>query len=603
MATAPSGAGLGAQIVTEKYNQSVVLANTASAQASAMQTALEQSVYAPPQIDVKWQSLPAPNLPAVPKLPSLPNLSVGAIPGVPASAVPAMGDLSIDDFAVSEPALSFPSAPSLTIGSAPPIPAVGSVSIPTEPTVELPAAPTFLAMATHSFGGIDLHEAWLDKLDEIPELSVLEPTPFNYSPGARYASQLLDSLKATLNARIHGGTGLAPEVEQQIWGRARDRETALALAREQEALRGAEALGYPLPSGVLAGQLADARREYLDKLSGLSRDIAIKQAELEQENVKNAIQAALQLESTLLEDCYKLETLAFEATKAAADNAIQAHNAALERFKALLAGYQAYAGAYDTLIKAEMTKVEVFKALLSAEETKASINKALVDRYKAEVEGRMAVVEIYKARVGAAQTLVELERTKVQAGGEQIKAFVATVNAETAKADLYKAAVQAEGVKQEAYASTVRAYSAKVGAQAERARVNIAAYQANVTAKGMEWDGWKARLQAAVSEAEIKARSASITVDGYRLGASAAEAQAGSYMRRWEADIKQYEAGQTLTFNVAKVNADAITHANDARMEAAKVGLATSAQRVASAWAMVSADARVSDSTNTQINL
>ena len=53
----------------------------------------------------------------------------------------------------------------------------------------------------------------------------------------------------------------------------------------------------------------------------------------------------------------------------------------------------------------------------------------------------------------------------------------------------------------------------------------------------------------------------------------------------------------------AKVNADAITHANDARMEAAKVGLATSAQRVASAWAMVSADARVSDSTNTQINL
>ena len=106
-----------------------------------------------------------------------------------------------------------------------------------------------------------------------------------------------------------------------------------------------------------------------------------------------------------------------------------------------------------------------------------------------------------------------------------------------------------------------------------------------------------------MSEAEIKARSASITVDGYRLGASAAEAQAGSYMRRWEADIKQYEAGQTLTFNVAKVNADAITHANDARMEAAKVGLATSAQRVASAWAMVSADARVSDSTNTQINL
>lgn len=55
----------------------------------------------------------------------------------------------------------------------------------------------------------------------------------------------------------------------------------MALAREQEVMRTAEELGFPLPSGVLAGLLADAGREFHDKLSGLSRDIAIKQAELE----------------------------------------------------------------------------------------------------------------------------------------------------------------------------------------------------------------------------------------------------------------------------------------------------------------------------------
>ena len=601
MAADPSGS-VAATIVNDKYNQSLTLANAASTQVASLQQALERSIYAPPQISVKWTTLAAPNLPPIPNLPALPQLTLAALPNVPAGLAAMVGDVQIDDFVAAPPALSFPAAPSITIGSAPVLPAVGNVAIPTEPSVSMPDAPTFLAMTSHSFGGVNLREDWLDKLNDIPELSILEPTPFNYVPGARYASQLLDSLKATLNARVHGGTGLAPEVEQQIWDRARDRETQLALAREQEVLRGAEALGFALPSGVLAGQLADARREYHDKLSGLSRDIAIKQAELEQENVKASIQAALQLESTLLDDCYKLEALALEAAKTAAGSAIATHNAALEQFKALLVGYQAYAGAYDTLIKAEMTKIEVFKALLSAEETKANINKALVDRYKAEVEGRLAVVEIYKARVGAAQTLVELERTKVQAGGEQIKAFAATVNAETAKAEIYKTAVAAEGTKQEAYAATVRAYSAKVGAQAERARVNIALYQAQTAAKSMEWDGYKARLQAAVAEAEIKARSASITVDGYRLGAAAAEAQAGSYMRRWEADIRQYQAGQQLTFNVAKANADAATHANDARMEAAKIGLATGAQRLASAWAMVSANAQVSDNTNLSIS-
>ena len=107
----------------------------------------------------------------------------------------------------------------------------------------------------------------------------------------------------------------------------------------------------------------------------------------------------------------------------------------------------------------------------------------------------------------------------------------------------------------------------------------------------------------AVSVAELKARSASITVDGYRAGAAAAEAQAGSYMRRWEADIRQYQAGRELTFQVAKTNNDAIIHTNDARMEAAKVGLTTGAQQLASAWAMVGASASISgtDSTTRQL--
>ena len=60
--------------------------------------------------------------------------------------------------------------------------------------------------------------------------------------------------------------------------------------------------------------------------------------------------------------------------------------------------------------------------------------------------------------------------------------------------------------------------------------------------------------------------------------------------------------GACRAFWLAKANADSITHANDARMEAAKVGLATGAQRLASAWAMVSADARVSDNTNLNIS-
>ncbi|WP_270175217.1 hypothetical protein [Diaphorobacter sp. ED-3] len=580
-------------IVNDKYAKSVELADAAARRASDAATAFNASIYAPPQISVQWQTLAAPSLPPIPNMPTLPTENFVEPGGLPGPLTATMDDVQIDDFDIPLPALDFGQAPELTIGQAPVLPQVRDVAIPDAPDITLPDAPQFLQLQTHSFGGVNLHEDWLDKLDEIPELSILQPAPFAYSPGARYASQLLDNLKATLNARIQGGTGIAPAVEQQMWDRSRDRETQIALAREQEVLRGAEALGFPLPSGVLAGQLADARREYHDKLSGLNRDIAIKQAELEQQNARDAIQSALQLESTLLDDCYKLEMLAFEAAKTTADNAIAAHNAAIEHFKALLLGYQAYASAYETVIKAELNKVEVFKALLSAEETKANINKSLVDRYKAQIEGSMAAVEIYKARVGAAQTLVELERARIQAGGEQVRAFVATVNAETAKADMYKARVGAEATKVEAVGALARAYGSKVGAQAERARAEVAKFQAQVAAKGLEWDGWKARLSAATARIEAAARRASIMVDGYRAGAAAAEAQATSYMRRWEADVKQYEAGKELAFRVAQANANAVMHANNMKLEAGKISLATSSQQVASAWAMVSASAQV----------
>ena len=590
MADATSSA---AEIVNDKYDRSIELADAATSAVEGFQDALNNSIYSPPTVSVQWQTLPAPNLPPVPDMPALPDIDLDIPANMPGALDATMGDVQIDDFDVEAPVLNFPAAPNLTIGTAPALPEVRDVDMPDAPTIVLPDAPEFLALQTHTFGGINLHEDWLDKLDEIPELSIMQPVPFSYSPGAKYASQLLDNLKATLNARIQGGTGLAPAVEQAIWDRSRDRETVLALAREQEVMRGAEALGFTLPSGVMAGQLADARREYHDKLSGLSRDIAIKQAEMEQANLQQSTALALQLESTLLDDCYKLEMLAFETAKTAADNAIAAHNAAIEHFKALLAGYQAYASAYDTVIKAELNKVEVFKALLSAEETKANINRALVERFKAEIDGAMAAVQIYQARVGAAKTLVELEGTRIQAGAEQVKAFVATVNAETAKADMYRAAVGAEGTKVEAFRALTGAYAAKVGAQAEKARVEIAKLGARVQAKGLEWDGWKAQLSAASAEVEAAARKSSIIVDGYRIGATAAGAQAGVVSRVWESNIKQYEAGTSITLQAAKMNTDAVLHTNDARMEAAKVGLTTSSQRLASAWSMVGASATI----------
>ena len=126
--------------------------------------------------------------------------------------------------------------------------------------------------------------------------------------------------------------------------------------------------------------------------------------------------------------------------------------------------------------------------------------------------------------------------------------------------------------------------------------------QANAAPQA-EWDGWKARLSASVARVDAASKTSSMLVDGYKVGAAASEAQATSIMRRWEADIKQYEAGQSLTFQVAKANADAVMHTNNARMKAAEIALATSAQQVSSAWSMVSASAQIDAGTRDSYNI
>ena len=591
-----------AEIVQDKYDRSIAMADSALVAADSMQAALNASIYTPPTISVKWATIAAPNLPEVPNLPAMPSVDFavpGDMPGrLDLASIP---DVEVVGFDLQPPTMDFGAAPEVVIGQAPALPQMRDVAIPDAPDVSLPDAPTFLSLTTHSFGGVNLHEDWLDKLDDVPELQLLEPAPFEFKRAPGYASELLSNLKAIIAARIQGGTGLNPVVEQAIWDRSRDRETQIALAREREVMRGAESLGFPLPSGVLAGQLADARREFHDKLSGLARDIAIKQAELEQSNVKDAIAQGLELEGQMMDQALQLDRLSFEAAKTAADHSIAAHNAALERYKALLDGYRAYAMAYETVIKAEMNKVEVYKALLQAEQTKADINQSLVARYKAEIDGRMAAVEIYKARVQAAQTLVSLEQTRIQAGGEQIRAFVATINAEASKVELFKARAQAEATKQDAYKSQVQAYGAYTSAQAERARVAIAKAQAHISAKELEWSGWKARLSAEVAKMDAGAKQSAILVDGYRVSTNAIEAKAASYMRRWEADIKQYEASSNISLQTAKINTDVAIQTNNARLEAAKIGLATSAQRVASAWSMVSASAAISGSVSQSV--
>lgn len=544
---------------------------------------LSRLTYTAPTISVTWTSLAEPTLPTLPATPTMPTIEYDTPSPEPEALALTIPEYNISDFGEVSPVLNLPAPPVLNYGTAPIIPGVNDVTVPTSPVVTMPVEPTYLALNTITFSGIDLHSDWLARLEEIPTLTLASPTPFSYTPGPDYESNLLSALKGILEARMLGGTGLPEAVEAAIWDRARDRETKAALANESEIQRQAEALGFQLPSGVMVAQMRDAQKNYYDKVSELSRDIAIKQAELEQTNMQQTVAAVMQLENTLIESYWKAEQLSFQAAKELADNAVQIHNAAIEAYKALMVGYQMYAQAYDTIIKAELSKVEVYKAELQGEQIKATINTALVEQYKATIQASMSQVEIFKAQVSAAQTLIQLEQARIAAAGEQVRGYVAQVNAETAKVEAYKAGVQAEATKVEIYKTQAQAFSAQVGAEAERAKADLGRYTALIQAKSAEWDGYKAKVQAESSRIDALGRQSTALLEGYKASAQAVESQASLTTKVWETKIREYEASQNIALQSAKINIGAYETTRQMATEAAKVAAQTSAQLAGSA--------------------
>lgn len=591
-----------AEVVNSSFTLAQSYASAATTQLTAFTQALNDSIYAPPTISVTWNTLPAPTLQTMPGAPTMPDIEFHDPGGTPNALNESIPEMHIDNFNETAPTINLPDAVSPTYGAVPAIPAVANVPVPTAPTLSMPSAPSFLSLSTVAFSGVDLREDWLDRLESIPELVLSEPTPYSYALGPEYASALLDNLKATLNSRLAGGTGLSASIEQAIWDRARGRETNVALANEQEVMRTAEASGFHLPSGAVAAQLREAQKAYYDKLSDLSRDVAIKQAELEQENLRQTIDAGMRMEGMLIDYSSKLEQLSFETARAYADNAIQAYNAKMAHFNALLDGYKTYASTYKTIIDGQMAKVEVYRAQLQAEQTKSDFNKALVEQYKAQIEASMSQVKIYEAQVGAAKTLVDMEQAKIGAAGEQIKAYVAQVNAETAKVESYKAQVQGEVAKLDAYKARAGVYATVVGAQAEHSRALISRYSAISAAKSAEWDGYKARVLAESARMDALGKQSAALLDGYKAETAAVQASAELQSSVWQSNMKQYEAAAQITIQAARVNNDATIQTNNARLDAAKAGAQVYAQLTSSAYGMIHASAGVSASGGTSVS-
>lgn len=535
-------------------------------------------------------SAPAISIPALPSF----ETPVWVAPGFPTAFTEVLetGDLDVAPFDDDPPVVNYGSPPTLFDGDMPDAPVVNFDYDDPTLTVNLPSVPDLLTLDIQPFEGMNMPT--FSATD--PVLTAVEPSIREYVPGAQYTSSLLTALKTTLEQRITaGGTGLNQDVENAIWDRGRERE-ARAQADAIAQLEQMEALGYSAPPGIYL----DARTKIITETDyanrGHSREVMIKSAELELDNVKTALTTATQLESRLMDYTNAVEQRVFDAAKYATEAGISIYNAKVQAFAAMTDVYRAKVQVYEAQVRAEIAKVDAYRATIAAEEAKASINRTLVEQYKVQVDAALSNIEIYKAQIAGIQAKAEIERTKVMVFGEQVRGFTAQINAYTAGVEGFRATVQAEQTKQQVYQSQVEAFTARVNASARQVEARVEAYKGLIAAKTAEYDGYRAAVAGESARVDGITKTSGVLADAYRSQVTGYASFNDTLTKQWQATLDQSQRVTEIGVSAAKANAELYITTRSLALDAAKTGASVSAQIGAAALNAVNFSGSVSSS-------
>ena len=360
----------------------------------------------------------------------IPYLLVGPVPFTP--LVTAAADIA-------------PQPGPISVGPAPPITAISDVTKPVEPAITEAELGALLAIVLPDVPIIEFPSANI----EPPAFAVSAPQNWSFcvSNIPIVDDPMVQAVSARLTRNIlYGGTGLSADVEDAIWNRDLERnEQALRDATDKVTSMWASK-NFSLPDGFLAHSLSEIQKEYMNKLLDRSREIAIKQADLEQSNLFKSMELSINLAAKLIELFIQYESLVLRSQEDTAKFANEYIDLQIKTYMSKVEAYKATAMVYETLVRANLAKVEVYKTQLEAQRLILSINEQTVRIYIEEIRAATMLIEQYKIRVDAMVAELSADRMKIDINKLQMDAWAKEADVKIAQfngsVDLYRAVAQ-----------------------------------------------------------------------------------------------------------------------------------------------------------------
>ena len=369
---------------------------------------------------------------------------------------------------------------------------------------------------------------------------------------------------ATIEARIAallGGAVLVPGVEDAIFSRAQGKLNAEYLRARAAAFGDAARRGFTIPDGAQQSATQAARQAASDNNARAATDVAVKQAELSQQNMQAGLAAAVSMRSamagaaaSIYSSSISLSGQATDYAKAAVSAMVSAYGLTLDKYKALLEGYKADASVYEVRMRGTMAVIEVYRAAITGFEAEVRADDTKMNVFRSRVESLNALVGVYRGQIDAVVSQASLEKLKIELFGETVRAY---------------------GVEAQAKQSEWQGYTAALGGNEARARVftgQVESYRAQVDAYRTSIEAKRAAIEASTSFNEGQVRQYVARVDGYRalVGAEgqlattkvavqqaklhAVTAKYGA--QEWQAKVAQAYYQANITMGIEKYRAE-----------------------------------------------
>lgn len=216
------------------------------------------------------------------------------------------------------------------------------------------------------------------------------------------------------NAIKNGGTGIPANIESAIYDRARARLDNQAMRAEKEVFDVYAQRGYPLPPGVATEKLDEVRQNNQNENNNISREIMIKQAELEVDQIRFAIQQGVSLHTGILAAGQNYMGSVLNAAGIANNRAQGLVNSIIGMYEVINAYVRAEVAAEG--LQLDYDRIQINRDL-SVNQIDVNAFQAKIDaRVKAAMSAARAMGDQAAAAIGSQNTLATIAHNTLASG-------------------------------------------------------------------------------------------------------------------------------------------------------------------------------------------